>query len=458
MGTPLDSSVDGLVALAKKHTWFSNGHEQSEYLQPGRIVVRQSGNELTDIFGNSYLEALSGFAGCTLGRSNSTVVDAIIDELRHNPIVVTGGGATPKQILLSKQIAERMPDRGERLNRVIYSCNGSDANETAFKVARQYWKIRGEGSRYKIISRWGSYHGCHFGTLSASGYTFRRTGAEPLVPGFLHTNPPQCLFCPYKCYPQCTLQCADELEALIQREGPDTIAAWIGDLVITALGPAPAPPDYPKRIREICDKYGILMIVDEVITGWGRMGTWTASELYGVVPDILTLAKGLSALYLPLAATVVKEEIANAFSEDLLQHVYTSAGSPVACAAGLAVIDYIEENELLARVQEKAKVVQQQCSAIKDEFCCVGETYAIGLEFGFQLVADQKSLARIRDREKLGRVLLEASIKEGVLLAVFEDCIICAPSLTISDQELDRIFGAIKRGLREVTGVLPSLL
>jgi taurine-pyruvate aminotransferase len=458
MGAPLDSGVDEFIALAKKYTWFSNGHEQSEYSQPGRIVVRQSGNELTDIFGNSYLEALSGFAGCTLGRSNSTVIEAIIAELRENPIVVTGGGATPKQILLSKQIAERMPDHGEQLNRVIYSCNGSDANETAFKVARQYWKIRGEGSRYKIISRWGSYHGCHFGTLSASGYTFRRTGAEPLVPGFLHTNPPQCLFCPYKCHPQCTLQCADELEALIQREGPDTIAAWIGDLVITALGPAPAPPDYPKRIREICDKYGILMIVDEVITGWGRMGTWTASELYGVVPDILTLAKGLSALYLPLAATIVKEEIANAFSETLLQHVYTTAGSPVACAAGLAVIDYIEENALLSKVREKAEVVRRRCSTIKDEFACVAEAYAIGLEFGFQLVRDRKSLARIRDLKRLAHIVVEAGLQEGVLLAVFEDCIICAPSLTISDREFDRIFSAIKIGLSEVERVLPSLV
>ena len=357
-----------------------------------------------------------------------------------------------KQILLSKKIAERMPDRGEHLNRVCYGLSGSDANETAFKIARQYWKIKGKGSKYKIISRWGSYHGCHFGSLSAGGYTFRRVGAEPLMPGFVHMNPPLCYFCPYHLsYPDCNVECAEELARIIEQEDPSTVAAWIGDLVITSLGPLPAPPEYPKRIREICDKYGVLMIVDEVITGWGRMGTWTASEYYGVVPDMIVLGKGLSALYVPLSATVVKGEIAEVFTgENLLQHVYTMAGNPVSCACGLAVIEYMERENILEKVKKKALVGKTENEKLEHEFQSVGITYSIGLEFGMQLVKDKERRERFPDEDAIGKVLIEVGRKNSTLISPFHGAVVTAPSLTITDEELVRIFDTLRKGLKEV--------
>ena len=451
----IEKTREELIALAEKYTWFTLANEQTVYREAGKIAVSQSGEYFTDIFGNTYLESLSGFAGCTLGRTNSYIIEAIIEELRSNPIVVSRGGATPKQILLSQGIAERMPDRGEHLNRVCYGLGGSDANEIAFKIARLYWKIKGKGSKYKIISRWGSFHGCHIATLSASGglpYTNRRAGAEPLLPGFMHINPPHCYFCPYHLsYPDCNLECAEELTRMIEREGPSTVAAWIGDLVITALGPLPAPPEYTKRIREICDKYEVIMIVDEVLTGWGRMGMWTASEYYGVVPDMITLAKGLQALYVPLSATVVKDEIAGVFTGDnLLNHVYTIAGSPVSCAGSLAVIEYIEKHNILDEVKRKGALGKALNKKLEQDFKCVGTTYSIGLEFGMQLVKDKKKREKFTNEDAVGKVLAEVGLKNNILIHSFHGVVLIAPSLTITDEELLRIFNTVREGLGEV--------
>ena len=444
-----------LIELAKKHTWFVDGEEQAIYEEPGKISVSQSGNYFTDIFGNTYLESLSGFGGCILGRTNSYIIEAIIEELRANPIIITRCGATPKQILLSQKIAERMPDRGERLNMVAYGMSGSDANELAFKIARWYWKIKGKGTKYKIISRWGSYHGCHFGTLSATGYTYRRVGPEPLMPGFIHMNPPHCYFCPYHLsYPDCNLECAEELARIIELEGPSTVAAWIGDFLISALGPLSPPPEYPKRIREICDKYEVLMIADEVVTGWGRLGTWTASQYYGFVPDMITLAKGLSALYIPLSVTVVKDEIAKVFTgENLLQHVYTMAGNPISCACGLAVIEYMEKENILEEVKRKAALGKAENEKLEQEFKCVGTTYSVGLGFGMQLVKDKEKRETFPDEamKDVRNVLVEVGRKNNTLIfPTARGTVITEPSLTISDEELLKIFDVLREGLREV--------
>ncbi|MFC2017552.1 aspartate aminotransferase family protein [Chloroflexota bacterium] len=451
----VEKTREELIELAEKYMWFPLEAEQTIYREPGKIAVSQSGEYFTDIFGNTYLESLSGFAGCTLGRTNSYIIEAIIEELRSNPIVVSRIGATPKQILLSQRTAERMPDKGEHLNRVCYGLGGSDANETAFKIARLYWKIKGKGSKYKVISRWGSFHGCGIASLAASGgfpYTRRRAGAEPLVPGFVHMNPPHCYFCPYNLtYPDCNLECAEELARVIEQEGPSTVAAWVGDLVITALGPLPAPPEYAKRIREICDKYEILMIADEVITGWGRMGMWTASEYYGVVPDMITLAKGFQALYTPLSATVVKDKIAGVFTGDnLLDHVYTMAGSPISCACGLAVIEYIEKHNILAEVKRKGALGKVWNEKLEQDFKCVGTTYSIGLEFGMQLVKNKKKRERFTDEDAVSKVLIEVGRKNNILLVPFHGVVLIAPSLTITDEELLRIFDTVREGLTEV--------
>lgn len=445
----LGKTKEELIELAKRYTWFTNGAEQSHYEEPGVIAISQDGRYFTDVFGNKYIEANSGQGGCTLGRSNSYIIDAIIKELKQNPIIITGTGVTTKQILFSQKIAERTPGS---LNKVIYGMSGSDANEIAFKVARQYWKIMGEGSKYKVISRWGSYHGGSFGSGSATGYTFRRAPYEPLPIGFIHMNPHNCYECPYKMkYPECRFECAEELRRIIEYEDPSTIAAWIGDLVVTALGPFPAPLEYPKRIREICDEYKILMIVDEVITGWGRMGTWTASEYYGIIPDIITLAKGLSGLYLPLSTTVVKDEITDVFTgKNLLQHIYTMAGNPLSCAAGLAVIEFMEKEHILDRVNEKAVWMKSQAKILEKECEVVGAAYAIGMTLGFQLVKNKGTKERFSDFNAVAKVIKDVGRKNNVAFFPFHGHVSIMPDLTATDQELERIVDALLEALKEV--------
>jgi adenosylmethionine-8-amino-7-oxononanoate aminotransferase len=445
----LGKTTEELIELAKKYTWYP-WNDPSRYDQPLAIRIAEDGNYFTDVEGACYLEANSGNTSCTLGHSNSYIIDAIIEELRQNPINITASAATPKQILLSQKIAERVPGN---LNRVYYGLGGSDANETALKMARQYWKIKGQGSKYKIISRWWSYHGAHMASGAASGQPVRRVSFEPLPSGFLHMNPPFCYHCPYELtHPDCDLKCADELRHIIESEHRSTVAAWIGDLVITALGPAPAPPGYPQRIREICDEYNVLMIVDEVITGWGRMGTWTASEYYGVVPDIITLAKGLSASYQPLSATVVKDEIADVFvGKNLFAQMYTMGGHPLSIAAGLATIGYLEKEDVLKRVREKATWFKSELKKLEEDFRCIGTTYSIGLLGGPIIVKDKAKREMFSDYSEVSSIIRGVGLKNGVSFSFLRPrTFIIAPVLNATDQELQKILDVLRDALTEV--------
>jgi taurine-pyruvate aminotransferase len=440
-----------LIELAKRHTWFPNGHDQSAWEGPATISVSQSSDGYTDVHGNTYIEANSAFAGGTLGRNNRYIIGAVVAELERNALVLTGSGSSPVQILLSMEIAARTPGS---LNRVLYGLSGSDANEMAFKVARQYWKIRGQGSKFKFISEYGSYHGAHFGASAASGYAHRRLPFEPLPNGFLHVDPPHFYDTAPNLTPsECASRAVDALRRTIEFEGPSSIAAWIGNLVITSLGPYPVPAEYPRQIRELCNEYGILMIVDEVITGWGRLGAWTASEHYGVVPDMMTLAKGLSALYQPLSALVVRDEVADLFTgTDCFEHVLTVSGNSPACAAGLATIRYLEEHRILERVREKHPWLRSQLQALEERHACVGRTYCVGLEGGMELVRDKSGATptRFTDLKAVSRLIREVGLSHGVVLTSMGRQMIIAPALTATDHELERIIYAIDQALTQV--------
>jgi adenosylmethionine-8-amino-7-oxononanoate aminotransferase len=440
-----------LVDLAKRHTWYPNGHEQAEWEEPGRIVASQFPGGYTDIHGNSYVESYSAFAGGTLGRGNLEIVSAVVSELQRNALVLSGSGGSPAQVLLAKAIADRTPGR---LNRALFGLGGSDVNEMAFKIARQYWAASGRAGKYKIVSQWGSYHGGHLATTAASGYTNRRVPYEPLPAGFLLADPP------YYYDRDATINAReatdhaiDGLRRLIEREGPSTIAAWIGDLVITALGPYPVPEDYPRRVRELCDEFGILMIVDEVITGWGRVGAWTASELYGVEPDMLSLAKGITGLYQPLGALVVRDEIAQLFNgANRFEHVLTSAGYAPGCAAALATIRYIEEHGVIRRVVEKQPWLRQRLEAIQNAYRCVGRVYSIGLHAGIDLIREESGSRPIRFSEPdiVARHIRDVGMAHGVILQTTGRQLAIAPALIASDAEWTYIMAAVEAALASV--------
>jgi adenosylmethionine-8-amino-7-oxononanoate aminotransferase len=395
------------------------------------------------------MEGSSAFTACTLGRNNTDIIEAVVEELRRNPVIVGGSGGSPAQIMLAVKIAERLPGS---LNRVLFGLGGSDANETAFKIALQYWKIKKRATKYKIISRWGSYHGGLYGSGGATGITSKRVPFEPFPAGFIHTNPPYCYECAWKMsYPECDLYCAEDLRRVVVNEDPETIAAWIGDLVPAALGPFPSPPGYPERVRQICDEYDILMIVDEIVTGWGRMGAWTASEYYGITPDMITLAKGLSSLYQPLSATVVKEEIADVFTgENVLPHVMTVQGYAPGCAAGLAVIEYIERENILEQVREKSRWLQSEFEKMEKDFRCVGATHCLGLYLGVEIVANKETRERIPDFKRVAKVIKEVGIKRGVTLHASQGHYPFSPALTATKEELQHMVDTLREAFAEV--------
>ena len=274
------------------------------------------------------------------------MIDAIkdqLDKMSFSPVI---HGTNALAVQLANLLAEIAP--GD-LSAVKFCSGGSEANETAFKIARQYHKLNGNPNKYKVISRYQSWHGCTMGSLSASGLTSRRVDSEPLAAGFIHVFPPYCYRCPFdKEYPSCNITCAGLIEDTIIMEDPDTVAAVIVEPIGHTGGLFDPPPEYLPKLREFCDRHNVLLIFDEIITGMGRTGEMFAAETFDVLPDVLCLGKGLSGGYMPLSAVLCRRHIADKFWGDgkinpglVTGHTYE--GNPIACAAGLATIAEIIE-------------------------------------------------------------------------------------------------------------------
>lgn len=313
-----------------------------------RVVVEGDGWWITDDRGRRLIDGFAGLWCVSVGHGRPEIIDAVREQMETLEYFTTFHGQShPRAIELAEKLCSMFPPE-YRLNHVMFSSGGSEANETNFKLVRLYWAMRGEDRRTTIVARHHGYHGLTIATMTATGIMPMRWNFGPEAPGFAHVAAPYC----YKCelgleYPGCRLACADQLEALIEREGAETIAAFVAEPVIGAGGIIPPPDDYFARIREICDRYGILLILDEVVTGFGRSGTMFGFERDGVRPDVVTLAKGITSGYLPLGASVVTDEIYDTISTRLpdqmpISHGFTYSGHPTCCAAALANIDIIE--------------------------------------------------------------------------------------------------------------------
>jgi taurine-pyruvate aminotransferase len=341
------------------------------------------------------------------------------------------------------------------LSRVFYSNSGSEANETAFKVARQAQRQRHPGqNRYKIIARYQGYHGFTMGALSATGQVGRRTPYEPLVPGFLHVDPPYCYRCPLgRQLPECGIACVDEFDTIIRREGPETVAAVVVEPVIGGGGVIVPPDDYLPRLREICDRYGVLLIVDEVITGWGRTGRMFACEHWDVVADIVVTAKGITSGYLPLGATIVTDRLFAEFDgapgqgRELAQ-VCTYGGHPPCCAAALANIDILENERLWENAADVGAYLLEGLRGIAS--ARIGDVRGLGLMLAVELVDESGALL---DATRTAAV--KATLKgEGVLVGQMShavlgpNSVLClSPPLTLSRGEADTLVDAFRAAL-----------
>ncbi|MCL6454972.1 MAG: aspartate aminotransferase family protein [Alicyclobacillus sp.] len=421
------------------------------------VVSRGDGPWLVDEAGNRYLDGMSGLWCANLGYSEKRLAAAAYAQMTEMPYYPLSQTHKPA-IRLAEKLNEWL--RGDY--RVFFSNSGSEANEVAIKIARQYHQQNGEPSRWKVIARYRGYHGNTSAALAATGQFMRKYKYEPLAPGFLHVPPPDCYRCPFGQAAQacqtgaCNLACADYYEQVINWEIPETVAAVILEPVISGGGILTPPPGYLQRVREICDRYGVLLIVDEVICGFGRSGQNFGHHNFGVQPDIVTMAKGITSGYLPLAATAVRAELFDAFRDDSdyghFRHVTTFGGHPVACAVALETLAIMEERGLVARARELGERLQERLAVLRD---CpnVGDIRHFGFLAGIEMVAD-KATKEPAPPALLAQVIAHCK-QRGVLIGKNSDSVrgynnilqLCPPFI-LTDEEFDFLADTVVEAVR----------
>jgi adenosylmethionine-8-amino-7-oxononanoate aminotransferase len=351
------------------------------------------------------------------------------------------------QIKLAGELAKISPMGSQ--TRSFFVTGGSEAVETALKLAKAYQRKRGFGDRHKTISRRVAYHGTTIGALSVNGLSGVRNGFGPLVPGARHVPLPHRYRCDYCALAaQCSGTCADEIERLIEFEGPETIAAIIMEPVQNSGGAIVPPPGYLQRVRQICDHHGILMIADEVICGFGRVGEWFGSSALGVVPDIITCAKGITSGYAPLGAVMVRKEVADAFigaEGDKFMHGITFGGHPASCAAALANLAIIEREQLNQRARSMGDYLIRELRAAVGEHPNVGDIRGMGLFMALELVHDQRTKQPLEEPNLMG--WLSDQFKRRGLICRADDrldpVIQLAPPLNIPQGDADEVVAIV---------------
>jgi adenosylmethionine-8-amino-7-oxononanoate aminotransferase len=412
------------------------------------VIDYGKGVYLFDVDGKRYLDAASGAVTANIGHGVPEIIDAMNEQAKKVSFVYRSQFTSEAAERLAEKIASLAP--GD-LNWSFFVNSGSEATETAMKMAIQYFQEQGIQTKTKVLSRWVSYHGITLGALSMSGHTGRRARFVPLLEDFPVINPPYCYRCPYGLEaPSCNYLCARELETAIKRIGADSIAAFIAEPVIGAAGAAINPPkDYFKIIKSICDENNILFIADEVMTGSGRTGTMLACEHWGVVPDIVTLGKGMGAGYAPIAAAVASEKVMKpilAGSKSVMSG-HTLSANPQSCAVSLAVIEYIEKNKIMKKVEEKGDYLRKQLEKLMDQFLFIGDVRGKGLLLGIEFVMDRKTKTPFPRNELITQKMVELSKDKGLIVypagagidGVNGDAIIISPPLTITEPEIDEL-------------------
>jgi taurine--2-oxoglutarate transaminase len=423
-----------IVDLNKEYTFFSWSIQGQVNPLP---MVRAEGVYFWDADGKRYLDFASQLVNMNSGHQHPKIVKAIQDQAAALSFAAPGMATEPRG-LLGKKLAEIAP--GD-INKTFYCLGGAEANENAIKLARFYT------GRFKVLARYRSYHGATHGAVALTG-DYRRLPVEPAMPGVVHILDPYCYRCPFGWTREtCHRECISHVEEVIQHEGPDQIAAIILEGVTGTNGLILPPDDYWPRIREICDKYGILLISDEVMSGWGRTGQWFAVDNWGVVPDIITTAKGITSGYVPLGAVMVREKIARYFDDKYLYAGLTYSGHPLACAAALATIDVYEEDHLFENARRVGGYLGRRLEELKAKHACVGDVRYIGLFSALELVKDRST------KEPIDLAPLMKWLRERSLYAFnFKQILFVVPPLSISESQLEEGLALIDAGLAAIYG------
>ncbi len=431
-------------------------HARSGEWNPPIVITSGEGVYVQDSEGRRLVDGVGGLWNVNLGYSNEVVKKAIREQLAELPYYSSFEGTThPGALRLSQQLVELLS--AENVSRVFYSSGGSDAVETALKLARHYWKLSGEPSRTKFISLTKGYHGVHFGGASVNGNTPFRAAYEPLLWGCYHVETPWTYRNPFTEDPeQLGNICADLVEREILFQSPDTVAAFIAEPVQGAGGVIVPPPNFWPRLREICDRHGVLLISDEVVTGFGRSGFMTGARGWGVKPDIMCFAKGITSAYVPFGATTLNERVASAFAnspdpQGHVMHGYTYSAHPLGCAAAMAALEQVVALNLPEKAGRQGRYLLDSLKPFERQFEAVGEVRGKGLMICLDLVSDKRSRAPLPPDSSLTRDIARCAAGKGALVRAVGNNIILSPPLIIEEKEIDIIVNALASALRALS-------
>jgi adenosylmethionine-8-amino-7-oxononanoate aminotransferase len=449
---PQPGAPSQLQDLARRHLWMHftrMGAYDEDHEIP--ILVRGEGSYVYDEHGKRYLDGLSALFCVNAGHGRPELGEAAARQAKELGFFTNWSYAHPPAIELAARIAGLAP--GD-LNRVFFTSGGSEAVETAWKLVRAHHRHRGEGQRTKLIAREVAYHGTSLGALSATGITALRSEFEPLTPGGCHVPNTNEYHWPEG---RDRLWAAEQIAHRIEFEGPDTVGAVILEPVQNAGGCFTPQEGYFDRVREICDEYGVLLISDEVICSWGRIGTYFGSERYGYQPDIITTAKGLTSAHAPMGAVIVSDRIAEPFMEgkEMFTHGFTFGGHPIAAAVAMANLDIFEREDLCGHVREKEGEFRRMLEDLRDELPIVGDVRGAGYFHALELVKDKETKQGFSDQESedLLRGFLSGELYRQGLICRADDrgdpVIQLSPPLVADTEEFEQIAYILRSVLTE---------
>ena len=445
--------IDRLLEADLAHQLHPQFHVRDH--QDPVLYVRGEGALLWDAQGREYIDGLSSLWNVAVGHGRRELAEVAAKQMEE---LAFSNSYTGYANVPSIRLAERLISLVYPNLRAVFFCNsGSEAVEGAFKVARFYWHLQGKPAKTTIIARREAYHGGTLGATAATGLPAFHQGFGPLAGGFARAEtcyPYRCGHC--RAIDDCDLACADDIEQVIVDEGPETVAAVIAEPVHGAGGVIPPTPGYWPRLREICDRHDVLLIADEVITGFGRTGRWFALEHWDVQPDIMSVAKAITSAYIPLAAFVISERIHEAIltapADAKFMHGYTNAGHPTACAVALRNLQIIEEEGLVANAEAMGDRLQRGLRSLL-ELSPVGEVRGLGLLAAVELTADREARTPFDVAENVGGRVLREMRQRGVISRAKGDSILLAPPLVTRPEQIDRIIEVVGAAIKAACGV-----
>jgi adenosylmethionine-8-amino-7-oxononanoate aminotransferase len=415
--------------------------QMKSFGQEPLILERGEGIRVTDVFGQTYIDGLSGVFTVNLGHGVQHLIDIAAEQARKIAFTAPTMATNPPALRLAELLIDITP---AQYTTVKFFSGGSEATESAIKLARQFWMQSGHQRKYKVISRYRSYHGGTGHAMAASAQTAWKWKFEPFAPGFIHVTPPArpgCAAC--RRADACTLACLDLMEQAIVEEHPETVAAVIAEPVMLSAGVHVPHPEYFPRLRELCDRHNVLLIYDEIITGFGRTGRLFGAERVGAWPDILSCGKGISGGYAPLSAILIADRISEAFWGEPEAGVqfwagHTFGGNPVACAVGEAAVRYLLDQDLIGNAERVGDYLAGQLDAVAARQPAIAEVRGIGM------------LRGVAFTQPIGQAVYDAARRGGLLTRPGADWVGIAPPLCTTKEEADEIVSILETAVSEV--------